>query len=212
MTLSKLPRFYPILNIETLERRGADAVSAARQMLDAGVSILQFRAKGWFTNQTFDELERISDLCRRAGATLVVNDRADIAKMIGAGLHLGQHDLRPREARAMVGRAALIGFSTHNESQIRQAMEEPADYVAFGPIFGTGSKANPDPVVGIEGLRRIRALLSKPLVAIGGITRSNAGSVMEAGADAVAVIGDVCAAEDIGARTKEWLDILKLSY
>jgi thiamine-phosphate pyrophosphorylase len=133
----------------------------------------------------------------------VVNDRADLARLVGAGVHLGQQDLRPSEVRPMVGARTLIGFSTHNQSQLRAAAEEPADYLALGPVFGTATKENPDPVVGVEGLRRWRPHAPRPLVAIGGITRANAAEVFAAGADSVAVISDLF--PDVRARAEEWL-------
>jgi thiamine-phosphate pyrophosphorylase len=146
----------------------------------------------------------------QAGALFVVNDRADIAAMVGAGVHLGQEDLTPADARKVMGKAALIGFSTHNEVQFRAALTEPADYVAFGPIFGTVSKANPDPVVGFDELRHLRPLTSLPLVAIGGITRTTARSVLDAGADSIAVIGDLFPdAGTIRQRVEEWLSVVR---
>ena len=185
-----LPRFYPILDVDAAQRCGCDAVFAAQEILNAGAKILQFRHKGFFSRATLADLEGIQQLCARAGAIFVVNDRADIAAMLGASLHLGQQDLRPSEVRSMMG-DAMIGFSTHNQTQMREALSQPADYLAFGPIFPTGSKQNPDPVVGLDALREVRALTAKPLVAIGGITRSNARGVLDAGADSVAVIGDL---------------------
>jgi thiamine-phosphate pyrophosphorylase len=203
-----LPRFYPILDVETAERRGLSPVAVADQMLDAGAKILQFRCKGFFSREMFDSLSRIAGLCREAGARLVVNDRADIARLVGASLHLGQDDLTPSDARRIVPNAA-IGHSTHNEQQLRAAASEPADYVALGPVFGTASKLNPDPVVGLDQLRRLRPLTSRPLVAIGGIDRGNALSVLEAGADSVAVIGDVFPRDGrVRSRVEEWLSIL----
>jgi len=205
----KLPRFYPILDVATVSRRGWNVVEAAEQILDAGAAILQFRYKEHFSRRAFADLMRVSELCTRANALLVVNDRADIARLAGAGLHLGQDDLLPSEARAIAGDRAVIGYSTHNESQLRAALAEPADYLALGPIFGTASKENPDPDVGIEGLRRLRTIADRPLVAIGGITRANALQVIEAGADSVAVIGDVFPADgNIRERVKEWLKLL----
>src|SRR4029079_11083493 len=141
--------------------------------------------------EVFAQLERVAELCRDAGVLFVVNDRADLAAITGAALHLGQDDLTPSSARRVVGLATLIGFSTHNERQLRAAAAEPANYLALGPIFGTASKQNPDPVVGIDELRRLRPLTDRPLVAIGGITRGNVRSVLAAGADAVAIIGDL---------------------
>jgi thiamine-phosphate pyrophosphorylase len=121
----------------------------------------------------------------------VVNDRADYATLLHAGLHLGQDDLLPSDARSLIGDSPTIGYSTHNPDQMRAAASEPVDYVAFGPVFTTDSKDRPDPTVGIEGLRTVRGLTSKPLVAIGGITRANASICWSAGADSVAIIADM---------------------
>ncbi len=204
-----IPRFYPILDVETAQRRGVSPAAAAQQILDAGARILQLRDKGFFSRHMLAEAERIAALCRRAGAIFVINDRADIARLLGAALHLGQDDLPPREGRRIVGESAIIGFSTHNEAQLRTAMSEPADYLALGPIFGTRTKQNPDPAVGVGELRRLRALTAQPLVAIGGITRENARAVIEAGANSVAVISDLFPEDGrIGRRTKEWLALL----
>jgi thiamine-phosphate pyrophosphorylase len=137
---------------------------------------------------------------------LVVNDRADLAKLFGAALHLGQEDLLPAVARRVVGSDAVVGYSTHNEAQLRAACDEPADYLALGPIFGTVTKENPDPTVGLDELRRLRPISARPLVAIGGITRANARQVLEAGADSVAVIGDLFPENgNIRARSEEWI-------
>jgi thiamine-phosphate pyrophosphorylase len=205
----QLPRFYPILDADAAARHGVEPANAAAQILEAGAKILQFRHKGFFSRDAFAMLERIAALCREAGALLIVNDRADIARLVGAGVHLGQEDLPPSAVRSIVGDAP-IGFSTHNEAQMRAAAAEPADYLAFGPIFGTSSKANPDPVVGLEELRRLRALANRPLVAIGGITRANARSVLEAGADSVAVIGDLFPDDgNLRARAAEWIELTR---
>jgi thiamine-phosphate pyrophosphorylase len=201
-----LPRFYPILDSDTAERHGIDPVHAAAEILAGGAQILQFRHKGFFSRETFATMERIAYLCREARVPFVVNDRADLARLMNAALHLGQDDLLPTDARRIVGSETLVGFSTHNEAQLRAAAEQPADYLALGPVFGTVSKLNPDPVVGVEGLRRLRPLTSRPLVAIGGITRENARSVLDAGADSVAVIGDIFAPDgNLRRRVEEWL-------
>ncbi|SRR5579883_549337 len=202
-----LPRFYPILDTEIAARNGFRAVDAASQLLGAGSRILQFRHKGLFTRDVFAELEQIAALCRQAQAQLVVNDRADIAALLGAALHLGQQDLTPSEARYVAGKAAIIGYSTHNSRQLAAAAAEPADYLALGPIFGTSSKANPDPVVGIDGLSQLRSLTDRPLVAIGGITRSNARRVLDAGANSVAVIGDLF--PELRLRASEFISITR---
>jgi thiamine-phosphate pyrophosphorylase len=155
----------------------------------------------------------VARVCREEGADLIVNDRADFAMLLGAGLHLGQDDLTPREARKLMGPDAIIGFSSHNVNQLCAAGGEPVDYIALGPVFQTGSKRNPDPVVGVEELQRCRALVDKPLVAIGGITRENALNVLHAGADSVAVIAgllpDPATAQSLRHRMEEWQQILK---
>jgi thiamine-phosphate pyrophosphorylase len=143
---------------------------------------------------------------------LVINDRADLARIFGypgAALHLGQDDLPPTAARRVTGPDAILGFSTHNEVQLRAAAQEPVDYLALGPIFGTATKTNPDSTVGLTELRRLRPLSDRPLVAIGGITRANALSVLEAGADSLAVVADLFPDNgDVRARVEEWLRLL----
>jgi thiamine-phosphate pyrophosphorylase len=209
-----LPRFYPILDTGVALRQDLDPVNAAQQILDAGATILQFRHKGFLSREAFDWLEKIAVLAKEAGATLVVNDRADLAKLLGAALHLGQDDLPPAAARRVIGADAMVGFSTHNEAQLRAACTEPVDYLALGPTFGTATKENPDPIVGLDELRRLRPLCNRPLVAIGGITRANARKVLEAGADSVAVIGDLFPGDlypndagKIRARAEAWIRI-----
>jgi thiamine-phosphate pyrophosphorylase len=201
--------FYPVLDTEAAARRGIDPVSAAARILEGGARILQLRHKGVFSREVFRQAREIGELCRTAGARFVINDRADIAALLGADLHLGQDDLSPADARRVVGKDLSIGFSTHNESQLRAAAEEPVDYLAIGPIFGTSSKLNPDPVVGLDELRRLRAFTDRPLVGIGGITRANAHAVLEAGADSVAVINDLFPDDgNIRARVEEWLSVV----
>lgn len=203
-----LPRFYPILDTEVSLRHGVDPVEAARQILDGGAQILQFRHKQFLSREAFVWLEQIAELTRSRGAILVINDRADLAQLFGAGLHLGQDDLLPSVARRVTGADIMIGFSTHNEAQLRAACAEPADYLALGPIYGTATKENPDPTVGLAELRRLRPLAPCPLVAIGGITRANAAETLAAGADSVAVIGDLFPADiNVRARVEEWIRI-----
>jgi thiamine-phosphate pyrophosphorylase len=192
----KLPPFYPVLDADRVP-----AVPAAEALLEAGARILQFRHKSFFSRKAFEEARRISELCRTAGALFVVNDRADIAKLLDAALHLGQDDLAPADARRILPAPNIIGFSTHNEQQLRAGDREPVDYLAIGPIFATKSKQNPDPMVGLDRLRAWRSFTRKPLVAIGGITRESAPQVFEAGADSVAVIGDLFP------RPEEWIAI-----
>ena len=203
-----LPRVYPILDADLLGGCGVPMVGAAAALLDDGAAILQFRRKEHFGRAAFDECEQIADLCRSAGALLMVNDRADMAKLLRAGVHVGQEDLPPRAARRVVGDDAVVGFSTHNEAQFISGDNEPVDYLAFGPIFQTSNKINPDPVVGTTELRRLRRRTTKPVVAIGGITRANAREAWQAGADSVAVIGDLyptpCTKTSIMERFREW--------
>lgn len=208
MPVLQLPRVYPILDTATLDRLSLDAVSATEAILDGGARILQFRHKGLWSRDIFACAEQIAALCRNAGALFIVNDRADYAMLLHAGLHLGQDDLLPADARLVVGSAAVVGFSTHNEDQMRAAQAEPVDYFAFGPVFATVSKERPDPVAGIPGLRAVRSLTSKPLVAIGGITRDNASNCWNAGTESVAVIADLfpvpCTARTLRERMAEW--------
>ena len=152
---------------------------------------MQFRHKAFWSREVFAQAQEIAALCSRAGALFIVNDRADYAALLHAGLHLGQDDLLPADARIVIGPAPVVGFSTHNPDQMRAAAAEPVDYVAFGPVFPTSSKERPDPTVGIEGLRTVRALTQMPLVAIGGINQENAHFCWKAGADSVALISSL---------------------
>ena len=204
----RFPRFYPILDTDALGRAGCDPVEAAAAMLDSGAQILQFRHKEFWSRATVDLAGRIAELCRFAGAFFILNDRADYAALLRCGLHVGQDDLSPKDARLVVGPDTLVGFSTHNPQQMAEAEQEPVDYVAFGPVFQTRSKTQPDPTVGPDLLRAARALTTKPLIAIGGISRDSAGSVWDAGADSIALIADLlpspCTPSTIGARVAEW--------
>lgn len=177
-------------------------------MLEAGAGILQFRHKGFWDREVFARARQVSLLCADSSALFIVNDRADYAMLLGAGIHLGQEDLLPADARKVVGEDAVIGFSTHNPGQMRLAQSEPVDYVAFGPVFGTTSKERPDPTVGIEGLRAVRALTDRPLVAIGGIALENASFCWRAGADSLAIISGIlpnpCSYQGIRERMEEW--------
>jgi len=202
-----LPRLYPILDTESLARHDCSVETAARAMLEGGARILQLRHKGHWPRELYAEAARIRLMAGEIGATFVVNDRADFAALLDAGLHLGQDDLAPADARRVIGTRPL-GFSTHNEAQLRAAASMPCDYLALGPIFSTGSKRNPDPVVGVERFHEWRRLTTRPLVAIGGITREHARAVWDAGADSVAVIGDLLAEpysfEALRRRMEEW--------
>ncbi len=209
----RLPRVYPILDTESLDRRAIPLATAAAAFLDGGAGILQIRHKGHWSRGFFEAAQTVARLCREAGTPLIVNDRADFALLLNAGLHLGQDDLSPRDARRLMGTDAVIGFSSHNVNQLCAAGGEPVDYVALGPIYPTASKLNPDPVTGVEEVRRCRSLIEKPLVAIGGITQENALDVLRAGADSVAVIAgllpDTATAHSLRERMEEWQQLVK---
>ncbi|MDX2152843.1 MAG: thiamine phosphate synthase [Bryobacteraceae bacterium] len=204
-----LPGFYPILDASSLERRSISMLVFTEAMLDGGARLLQYRRKTAFTREAFAEVEQVAALCRQAGATLVIDDRADIARVLACGLHVGQDDLPCAAARRVLGASLLLGFSTHNGAQMAAAASEPIDYAALGPIFGTSSKERPDAVVGLEGLRQIRRMSNHPVVAIGGITRERAAAVRLAGADSVAVIADLfpddCGRTALRRRAEEWV-------
>ena len=181
-------------------------------MIEGGARILQIRHKAFWSRETVALAERIASICRSAGVLFVVNDRADYAAVLGAGVHVGQEDLAPIGARKVVGPGAVLGYSTHSAVQMELAEAEGGiDYLAFGPVFSTVSKLRPDPTVGIAGLTAIRGLTRKPLVAIGGITRDNALSCLAAGADSVAVIADLypnpCTKLTLRDRMTEWRNL-----
>jgi thiamine-phosphate pyrophosphorylase len=209
----RLPRVYPILDTESLDRRAIPLETAAAAFLDGGASILQIRHKGHWSRGFFASAQTVARLCREGGAALIVNDRADFAMLLDAGLHVGQEDLPPRDARRLMGADAVIGFSSHNVNQLCAAGGEPVDYVALGPVYATASKLNPDPVTGVEEIRRCRSLIEKPLVAIGGITQENAIDVLRAGADSVAVIAgllpDAATAHSLRERMEQWQQLVK---
>jgi thiamine-phosphate pyrophosphorylase len=214
----RLPRVYPILDTESLERVGIALAAAAAALLEGGARILQVRHKSHWNRDLFAAAHEVSRLCREGGALLIVDDRADFALLLGAGLHVGQDDLSPRDARTLLPAPGVIGYSTHNAAQLAAAGGEPVDYVALGPVFGTSSKRNPDPVLGVEGIRQCRGLVEKPLVAIGGITLETARDVWAAGADSVAVIGGLLSEGALGGarvsspaalrqRFEQWLSV-----
>ena len=186
----QLPRLYPILDAGCFPDANA-MFAAAEELAAVGCTLLQYRNKRGSARRMLEDARALRS---RLGPTvkLVMNDRADLCLAAQYdGLHVGQDDLLPESARSIIGPARWLGVSTHNPEQLAEADRTTADYLAIGPIFATSSKANPDPVAGLQGLRRARELTRKPLVAIGGITRANARSVIEAGADSVAVISDL---------------------
>jgi thiamine-phosphate pyrophosphorylase len=190
-----LPRLYAIIDAELLAARSIPLASFACDLRAAGVTLLQYRDK----NGSPQDVLRAASILREAMAgsncRLILNDRADLAVLANFdGVHVGQGDLAPQDARRVVGPDRIVGVSTHTYEQVRIADQSCADYIAIGPVFATRTKRNPDPVVGLEGVRRARSLTRKPLVAIGGLTRSNARSVLDAGANTIAVISSLFAA------------------
>jgi thiamine-phosphate pyrophosphorylase len=204
----RLPRFYPILDTALLAARECTAHTAAEALIEAGVRILQYRHKESWKQENFDEAKRLADLCHANGVLLVLNDRADFARLLKTALHVGQDDLSPFAARRIIS-DEVMGFSTHNRDQLARGDQEPVEYLSIGPIFPTESKLRPDPVVGLERLRELRALTTKPMAAIGGITLQNAPQIFDAKADSVAVISGIlphnCSRKALRSRAEEWL-------
>ncbi len=208
----KLPPVYPIVDIATLTARGMDAVSFTQELVQAGAEILQLRYKNGSPQEILEQAAAISAVLEGTACLPVMNDRVDLALLAGwKAVHLGHKDLPPAAARAVFGeQGLLVGQSTHGEAQVIAGEQGSADYVAIGPVFGTATKADAEPVVGLAGVRRARALTRKPLVAIGGITRENAAAVIEAGADSVAVIGGLFAdGESVAAVMEDFLRRLR---
>jgi thiamine-phosphate pyrophosphorylase len=189
-----LPKLYAIVDVSCFApplRSAAAIADYVRDLAAGGATFIQYRNKVGTTLEMLEHARAIREALSNE-VTLIMNDRADIC--IAAdfrGVHIGQDDLSPEGARKVIGHDRILGVSTHNLEQLREADAGPADYIAYGPVFATSSKKNPDPVVGLDGIRAARAATKKPLVAIGGITRSNARSVIDAGADSVAVIRDL---------------------
>jgi len=189
-----LPRLYPIVDPALLPGPGDQAarvVAFARELVQGGATLIQYRNKRGGGRQMLSDAR---ELRRALGSEvrLIMNDRADLCLAAGFdGVHVGQEDLSPEGARLVVGDRLWVGGSTHSVEQVIEADKTSADYIAIGPVFATASKQNPDPVIGLEGVRAARAATRKPLVAIGGITRINCALVIQAGADSVAVISDL---------------------
>jgi thiamine-phosphate pyrophosphorylase len=201
-----LPRLYAILDTGLLPHEGA-LFAAAQELTAGGVTFLQYRNKSGNARQMLEQARELKNRLSNA-VTLIMNDRADLSLAAEfGGVHLGQDDLSPEGARKVIGPNLWLGVSTHNPQQVIEADKTSADYIAIGPVFSTASKANPDPVVSLDGVRQARALTRKPLVAIGGITRANCRSVIEAGADSVAVISDLVTSPRKSAE--EFLRILR---
>jgi thiamine-phosphate pyrophosphorylase len=193
-----------IVDVEASAHAGRAPLDIARAFLEGGASFLQLRAKRLASAEFLALCDAVVDLARPFGATVIVNDRVDLARLCGAaGVHVGQEDLPPAEARRLLGPAAIVGFSTHTRAQVDDAAAQPVSYVAVGPIFSTATKDTGYEPVGLALVRDARSRLPSaiPLVAIGGITLNTARSVIEAGADQVAVIGDLLATGNPEERT-----------
>lgn len=198
----KLPRLYPLVDAETLAARGIGLRSFVQELRDAGITLLQYRDKTGSREQILHNAGVIAEIFKGTDAILVMNDSPELARLAGwRAVHVGQTDTAIAEARLGLPRG-IVGCSTHSAQQVIEADTAGADYIAIGPVFATSTKRNPDPVVGLDGVRQARALSSKPLVAIGGMTAENAASVIEAGADSVAVIG---ALFQPGATAAQWV-------
>jgi thiamine-phosphate pyrophosphorylase len=202
-----LPRLYVILDAALLT---VPETECAQKLADAGVRLLQYRNKSASSRELFESSKRLASQLAPQGVTFVVNDRADVASVVDAsGVHVGQDDLSVEAARRIIGAEKWVGVSTHNLEQFERAAATSADYIAVGPVFSTFTKANPDPVVGIDFIRRVRALTNKPIVAIGGITLDRAAEVIRAGADSVAVVSDILRAPDPGRRAHQYIALLE---
>lgn len=205
----KLPIVYPITDTRISGLSHADQVQG---LLAGGATIVQIREKHASPSEFYDAALKALKLTRAAGGKLIINDRVDIALALEAdGVHLGQTDMPVDAARKLLGEDALIGISTHNPAQVQSAMSLRADYIAFGPVFGTSTKEHPDPAVGLDSLRAARRIAgTTPLVAIGGINFENVSDTLRAGADSVAVISSLLAPSNrIEENTRRMFSIAK---
>ena len=202
-----LPRLYAVLDTGVAASRGWTVADLGQAFLDGGAQLIQLRAKHLDARGLLDAADRLVRLAEPAGARIVVNDRADVAAMCGAaGVHVGQEDLAPRDARALLGDRAMIGLSTHTPEQVDAALDEPIDYIAVGPIYGTSTKDTGYAAVGLDLVRdAVKAADTRPVVAIGGITLARAPEVLAAGAASVAVISDLLETGDPTRRVAEFL-------
>ena len=206
-----MPPLYAVLDASCFSSI-KDMLSAAEELVEAGVRLIQYRNKSAHSREILTQTREIKTQLSRTRASaphirLIMNDRPDLCLAAEFdGVHVGQDDLSPESTRKIIGSVRWLGVSTHNAEQVAERNKTSADYIAIGPVFATPSKTNPDPVVGLDGVRAARGLTKKPLVAIGGITRANCHSVIEAGADSVAVISDLVT--DPGKSAEEFLRIL----
>lgn len=197
----RLDKLYAILDPSV--RSDLPPLTIAEQLLKGGARLIQYRNKSASSRELLSETVRLIRLAGPNKGRIIVNDRADVAWLARAhGVHVGQSDLNVRQVRKILGPRKIVGVSTHHLEQALAAAKTSATYIAVGPIFPTTTKLNPDPVIGLEGLREIRKQVTRSIVAIGGITCENAGDVIAAGADSVAVSSHLLRAEDISERTR----------
>lgn len=211
MRATPLPRLYAIADAGMLAARGMALREFALELRAAGVELLQYRDKQGSPQQVLSASAVLREAMAGSACRLIMNDRADLAVLAEFdGVHVGQGDLSPEDARRVVGAERLIGVSTHSENELRAAEPSCADHVAIGPVFATGTKTDAEEAVDLDGVRLARALTTKPLVAIGGITRANARNVIEAGADSVAVISALLApGERVEKVARDFLELLR---
>ncbi len=207
----QFPRLYPIVDQELIESRGISLGRIAEDLKAAGVMLVQYRNKVGEPDSILRHASMMWEALDGCGCRSIMNDHPELVKPSGfGGVHVGQGDMSPADARRIVGIQRWVGVSTHNDEQIRIASGTSADYIAVGPVFATGTKLDAEAVIGLEGVRRARVLTGKPIVAIGGITRENARSVMDAGADSVAVIsGLFVEGATVGKVVGDFLEILR---
>jgi thiamine-phosphate pyrophosphorylase len=206
-----LPPLYAIVDADLLKQRGVRLRKFAVGLRAAGVTLVQYRNKTGTPQEVLAAAATLREVFADKDCMLILNDRADVAVLADLrGVHVGQDDLLPEDAKRVAGSERMVGVSTHTDEQVRSADLTCADYIAIGPVFSTSSKADAEEPVGVEGVRRARALTQKPLVAIGGITRDNARSVMDAGADSVAVISALFAdGESVEKVARDFLELLR---
>ncbi|HKS41056.1 MAG TPA: thiamine phosphate synthase [Blastocatellia bacterium] len=199
-----LPRLYPITDAHLT---GLSHSEQIERLAAGGATFIQLREKLAAPREFYNSALEAMKVARRLGVQIIINDRVDIAIAVAAdGVHLGQDDLPPERVRAIVGQSRVIGFSTHNLKQALEADSTSVDYIAIGPVFQTSTKEKPDPVVGLEALGEIKHRISKPLVAIGGITLDRAQETVAAGADSLAIISDLYVTGDIAGRAREYFE------
>lgn len=208
MLSSPLSGLYVILDPDASRER--PLLDILKQAADGGARLFQYRNKTASMLAAYREAAALRRAAQDVGATFLVNDRCDLALAVEAdGVHLGQQDLPIEMARAILGAGKLIGVSTHTDAQVRAAAQAGADYLGFGPVFTPLSKRNHEPIVGIEGLRRIRGLTTLPVFAIGGITPDRVPALAEVGADGVAVISAIAQAADVTAAVRAFVSRLQ---